>query len=93
MSRSTASLISRSCVPPKVKQSVCGYGRADKEQVQRMVKTILAPRRAADARTTPPTRSRSRSATRSRRRSCEMVGVVISRLRGTDGRAARLPGS
>ena len=28
--------------PARVKQSVCGYGRADKAQVQRMVKTILA---------------------------------------------------
>jgi crossover junction endodeoxyribonuclease RuvC len=27
--------------PARVKQSVCGYGRADKEQVQRMVRTIL----------------------------------------------------
>ncbi|HEX4745425.1 MAG TPA: crossover junction endodeoxyribonuclease RuvC [Gaiellaceae bacterium] len=28
--------------PARVKQTVCGYGRADKEQVQRMVKLILA---------------------------------------------------
>lgn len=41
--------------PATVKQSVCGYGRADKAQVQRMVATILglaeAPRshHAADA--------------------------------------------
>ena len=28
--------------PATVKQSVCGYGRADKEQVQRMVRAILA---------------------------------------------------
>jgi crossover junction endodeoxyribonuclease RuvC len=27
--------------PARVKQSVCGYGRADKEQVQRMVTMIL----------------------------------------------------
>ena len=27
--------------PATVKQSVCGYGRADKDQVQRMVKTIV----------------------------------------------------
>lgn len=27
--------------PARVKQTVCGYGRADKEQVQRMVKAIL----------------------------------------------------
>ncbi len=41
--------------PARVKQSVCGYGRAEKAQVQRMVKTILsletapAPHHAADA--------------------------------------------
>lgn len=41
--------------PARVKQSVCGYGRAEKAQVQRMVKTILAlpeipkPDHAADA--------------------------------------------
>ncbi len=28
--------------PARVKQAVCGYGRADKGQVQRMVRTILA---------------------------------------------------
>ncbi len=41
--------------PASVKQAVCGYGRADKEQVQRMVRAILAlpdtprPSHAADA--------------------------------------------
>jgi crossover junction endodeoxyribonuclease RuvC len=41
--------------PATVKQSICGYGRADKEQVGRMVKAILAledvptPNHAADA--------------------------------------------
>ena len=41
--------------PAAIKQSVCGYGRADKAQVQRMVKTILGladpprPSHAADA--------------------------------------------
>ena len=41
--------------PALVKQSVCGYGRADKGQVQRMVKAILGlpepprPHHAADA--------------------------------------------
>jgi crossover junction endodeoxyribonuclease RuvC len=41
--------------PSRVKQAVCGYGRADKAQVQRMVKAILAldelptPNHAADA--------------------------------------------
>ena len=41
--------------PARVKQSVCGYGRAEKAQVQRMVKVILGlpavptPNHAADA--------------------------------------------
>lgn len=41
--------------PAMVKQAVCGYGRAEKEQVQRMVKAILGlhdkptPHHAADA--------------------------------------------
>ncbi len=41
--------------PARVKQAVCGYGRADKTQVQRMVKAILGlereptPNHAADA--------------------------------------------
>jgi crossover junction endodeoxyribonuclease RuvC len=41
--------------PSRVKQTVCGYGRAEKAQVQRMVKVILAlekvptPHHAADA--------------------------------------------
>ena len=41
--------------PARVKQAVCGYGRADKAQVQRMVKAILSlqalptPNHAADA--------------------------------------------
>jgi crossover junction endodeoxyribonuclease RuvC len=41
--------------PSRVKQAVCGYGRAEKAQVQRMVKTILGlktlptPNHAADA--------------------------------------------
>ena len=41
--------------PSRVKQAVCGYGRADKEQVQRMVRAILrldatpTPHHASDA--------------------------------------------
>ena len=41
--------------PSEVKQAVCGYGRAEKAQVQRMVKAILGledlpqPNHAADA--------------------------------------------
>ena len=41
--------------PARVKQAVCGYGRAEKSQVQRMVRAILGleelptPNHAADA--------------------------------------------
>jgi crossover junction endodeoxyribonuclease RuvC len=41
--------------PARIKSAVCGYGRADKQQVQRMVKAILGlaelprPNHAADA--------------------------------------------
>ena len=41
--------------PARVKQAVCGYGRAEKAQVQRMVRAILSmdanptPNHAADA--------------------------------------------
>ena len=51
----TAGVACAEYAPARVKQSVCGYGRADKAQVQRMVKTILAlptvptPNHAADA--------------------------------------------
>jgi len=53
-----AALAGVGCVeyaPALVKQAVCGYGRAEKDQVQRMVKAILAldeppsPTHAADA--------------------------------------------
>ena len=53
-----ASSVGVACVeyaPARVKSAVCGYGRADKEQVQRMVKAILGleelprPTHAADA--------------------------------------------
>jgi crossover junction endodeoxyribonuclease RuvC len=53
-----AALAGVDCVeypPARVKQAVCGYGRAEKAQVQRMVKTILGlpepptPNHAADA--------------------------------------------
>jgi len=52
---SSAGLACAEYAPARVKQAVCGYGRADKEQVGRMVKTILAldavptPNHAADA--------------------------------------------
>ena len=41
--------------PATVKQAVCGYGRAEKEQMQRMVRSLLGlaelpkPHHAADA--------------------------------------------
>ena len=54
--------------PATVKQAVCGYGRAEKDQVQRMVKAVLGLP-SSRGRTMQPTRSPSRSATRSRRRS------------------------
>ena len=50
-----AGLPCREYAPASVKQAVCGYGRADKAQMQRMVKMILAlpelpaPHHAADA--------------------------------------------
>jgi crossover junction endodeoxyribonuclease RuvC len=52
---SSAGVACAEYAPATVKQSVCGYGRADKEQVGKMVKAILsldevpAPNHAADA--------------------------------------------
>ena len=52
---SSAGVACAEYAPTRVKQSLCGYGHADKQQVQRMVKTILAldtapkPHHAADA--------------------------------------------
>jgi len=51
----TAGMECTEYAPARVKQAVCGYGRAEKEQVQRMVKAILGldapptPNHAADA--------------------------------------------
>jgi crossover junction endodeoxyribonuclease RuvC len=51
----TAGVACAEYAPARVKQSVCGYGRAEKTQVQRMVKVILGlpavptPNHAADA--------------------------------------------
>lgn len=51
----TAGVACAEYAPARVKQSVCGYGRAEKAQVQRMVKVILGlpavptPNHAADA--------------------------------------------
>ena len=50
-----AGVVCREYAPAAVKQAICGYGRADKEQMQRMVKMILSlqqlpkPHHAADA--------------------------------------------
>jgi crossover junction endodeoxyribonuclease RuvC len=50
-----AEVACREYAPASVKQAICGYGRADKEQMQRMVKMILGlpelpkPHHAADA--------------------------------------------
>ena len=50
-----AGVACREYAPASVKQAICGYGRADKEQMQRMVKMILSlgelptPHHAADA--------------------------------------------
>ena len=63
-----------SYTPQEVKQAVCGTGRADKDQVQRMVQTLLVARGAAASPTTRPTRSRSRSATPTARR-CARAGA------------------
>ena len=50
-----AGIACREYAPARVKQAVCGYGRAEKAQMQRMVKMILGlaelptPNHAADA--------------------------------------------
>ncbi len=52
---SSVGVVCAEYAPSRVKQAVTGYGRADKQQVQRMVKAILAmdelprPNHAADA--------------------------------------------
>ena len=52
---SSAGVACAEYAPARVKQTVCGYGRADKQQVGKMVKAILgldevpAPNHAADA--------------------------------------------
>ena len=52
---SSAGVACAEYAPASVKQAVCGYGRADKEQVGKMVRAILAleevptPNHAADA--------------------------------------------
>ncbi len=52
---SSAGVACAEYAPARVKQALCGYGRADKQQVGRMVKAILGledvptPNHAADA--------------------------------------------
>jgi crossover junction endodeoxyribonuclease RuvC len=52
---SSAGVACAEYAPARVKQAICGYGRADKEQIGRMVKAILgleqvpSPNHAADA--------------------------------------------
>ena len=74
--------------PARVKQTVCGYGRAEKGQVQRMVKLILGldaePRSSHEA---DALRRRDLPCARARR-SLE-VARMISRLRGAP--AGRTP--
>ena len=83
---SSAGVACAEYAPARVKQAVCGYGRADKEQVGKMVKAILAldevptPNHAADALAVaichalaPPL--------------LQAGGVVIARLRGPHRRA------
>ena len=48
--------------PHEVKMAVTGYGRAPKDQVQRMVQVVLGHGRRCRGPTTRPMRSRSRSA-------------------------------
>ena len=70
--------------PQQVKGAVCGNGRAGKDQVARMVKTLLGL--AEEPRPiTPPTRWRSRSATPTARRcrsALARAGRMIALLRG-----------
>ena len=78
--------------PQQVKGAVCGSGRADKEQVQRMV--AGAARRCPSRRrpTTPPTRSPSRSATSTTRRCAAAPRPPTWRATGDRARrAARSP--
>ena len=67
--------------PARVKQSVCGYGRADKEQVGRMVKAILGLARGA-APEPRRRRARGRDLPRARAAAREGWSAVIARLRG-----------
>ena len=68
--------------PSSVKQAVCGYGRADKAQVQRMVKAILVSQALPDAESRRR-RARGRDLPRARAAAPEDGGLsVIARLRG-----------
>ena len=67
--------------PSQVKQAVCGYGRADKEQVGKMVKAILALRRGAEAEPRGR-RARGRDLPRARAAAPAEARRMIARLRG-----------
>ena len=77
----TPGVACREYAPARVKQAVCGYGRAEKAQVQRMVKAILGARRAPDA---EPRRRRARRRDLPRARAAAAAGgrSMIARLRG-----------
>ncbi len=77
-----AGVACREYAPARVKQAICGYGRAEKAQMQRMVKMILGAARAADA---EPRRRRARRRDLPRAVAAASApggGVVIARLRG-----------
>ncbi len=67
--------------PARVKQAVCGYGRADKEQVQKMVKAILGLDELPDAEPCRR-RARRRDLPRARASAPAAGGRVIAQLRG-----------
>ena len=77
--------------PAEIKRAVVGYGRAEKHQVQQMVKLLLGLDGRARRRTTPPTRWPSRSATctsgrsrRARRRRVRARAELRGRPAGVD---------
>ncbi len=79
-----------SYTPQQVKSAVCGHGRAAKDQVARMVQTLLALPQRADERSCRPTRSPWRSATSTARRSgCRRASAAETPGRAHDRPAAR----
>ena len=93
-----------SYTPQQVKAAVCGSGKAGKEQVQRMVQTLLAlpelaearPRRRRARRRDLPRQRRAAGRARSRRSRHDRAGRrrgrdAARRPRGRLGRRRRLP--